>query len=175
MNTPRKLQINPAHNHSVKTTDAARLFARARTDDNGCLIWNGASRGNGYGAIKVGGAVIDTHRVAYLVAFGEIPDGMCVCHRCDVRRCINPDHLFLGTKADNNADMASKGRASRLGARDNQARGSRINRNKLTDDLVREIRKLRASGSFITEIAAKFGVHKTTISRVCSGEIWSHV
>lgn len=77
-----------------------------------CWEWIAAkrSRKTGYGAFRVHEETIDTHRVSWMIHFGEIPDDKCVLHRCDNRICIRPDHLFLGTKLDNVRDMISKGR-----------------------------------------------------------------
>jgi hypothetical protein len=87
-----------------------RFWDKVRKD-NYCWEWTAGSRGKtGYGSLKVNKKVIDSHRVSWMIYFGSIPDGMCVCHKCDNRKCIRPDHLFLGTKGDNNRDMFRKGR-----------------------------------------------------------------
>ncbi len=84
---------------------------RTRRNKDGCLIWQGPPQPNGYGCLKVDGRKTDVHRHAYVVAYGDIPLGLCVCHTCDVRLCVEPTHLFLGTRDANNKDMAAKGRA----------------------------------------------------------------
>lgn len=75
-----------------------------------CWIWYGAISPNGYGVVRFGKTTIGAHRLAWILAHGEVPEGLFVLHRCDVRKCVNPHHLFLGTHQDNMDDMKSKGR-----------------------------------------------------------------
>jgi hypothetical protein len=94
--------------------DVERFWRRVNRTD-GCWLWTGARKTSGYGEINIGGAIWDTHRLAWTITQGPIPDGLCVLHTCDVRPCVNPDHLWLGTIADNNRDMFAKGRNRSLG------------------------------------------------------------
>lgn len=85
----------------------ARVGARPR---RGCWLWLGKPGDDGYGRFCWDSATEKAHRAAWVLANGPIPDGLCVLHECDVRACVRPDHLFLGTRGDNARDMASKGR-----------------------------------------------------------------
>ena len=85
----------------------------SRVDKSGeCWTWTGARTSYGYGKVSVGGRLEGAHRVAWAMAYGPVPDGLHVCHRCDNPPCVRPDHLFLGTQVDNMADAREKGRLS---------------------------------------------------------------
>lgn len=111
------------------------------------------------------------HRVSWIKHNGPIPSGMHVCHKCDVKLCVNPDHLFLGTPADNLKDMVSKGRHAT-----DYNNGTANHVAKLDEKTVREIRKRYADGDgYQYELAKEYGVIQSTISAIVRRETWSHI
>ena len=146
--------------------DAALLAdafdARVFRIPGGCWAWTGQKAAKGYGAMFIGqGRVMRAHRFSWVLHHGTIPEGMNVCHRCDYRSCVNPEHLFLGTNADNNHDMARKGRVA---SREDNGQA------KLTEQAIAHI---RGSGENQRAVARLFGVNQSTISRVRTGTHWS--
>lgn len=130
---------------------------------NGCWLWTGRTLPKGYGQL---GRHDYAHRVSYELHKGPIPEGKRVCHSCDTPRCVNPEHLWLGTQAENLQDMAMKGRSTR-GASNPQA--------KLTEQHVHEMWDMHMIGARQKEIAAKFGVHAQYVSLIFSGRRWRHI
>ena len=148
----------------------------SKVDKSGeCWLWRGARNKSGYGIFwNIAAKRRErAHRVAWELTNGPIPRGRNACHRCDNPPCVRPDHLFIGSHADNAKDMWGKGRARHFTGR---PQGGELNyAHKLTDQGVREIRRLRAEGLLHREIAARLGVHQATVSCVLRGLTWTHV
>ena len=132
---------------------------------NGCWLWTAATYPDGYGTFFVKGSNFCAHRLSWELLFGSIPEGLCVCHRCDNPPCVNPEHLFLGTREENNHDRHRKGRT-------NASRGEDNKWAKLTKDGALFIKRSHERG---VDLAKKFGVSSTTISKVRSGKVWARV
>ncbi len=129
----------------------------------GCWLWKGAPGTGGYGFVKIGGRPRRAHRVSYEWHVGPIPKGLFVLHHCDIPLCVNPNHLFLGTQADNVRDRDQKGR---------QARGLKQHLAQLTPKIVRKIRDSTEMGIVLAE---RYGVSATTISKARRGLTWRHI
>ena len=137
----------------------------------GCFEWTGGRNEKGYGLLVIEGKQRYAHRVVYATVFGELPGGMCVCHKCDNPCCVNPEHLFLGTPADNTADMMRKGRQAFR-----QLRGERHWKARLRAEDVSEIRRLYAEGGVLQrDLASRFNVPQTQISAVIRRKAWAHI
>jgi hypothetical protein len=137
--------------------------------NGGCWLWTGAMTwGNGYGNIGYRGRAHGAHRASYETFVGPIPPGLCVCHRCDVRACVNPAHLFLGDHKANMADMRQKGRHARLS-------GSRAPGAILHEANITPIRRLIADDFSNREIGFWFGVSPDVINAIRAGRSWTCV
>ena len=134
--------------------------------ETGCWIWTAARSSAGYGQVFVDGHVLYAHRVAYERATCQVvPVELEVCHRCDNPPCVNPDHLFVGTHADNFRDAAEKGRMEGL-------RGERSPMAKLTE---RDVLSIRSDRRSHRQIAADYGISNRHVSSIKRREVWSHI
>lgn len=141
-----------------------RFMAKVRKQEDGCWIWTAAIvKAVGYGRFGMPGNTVDyAHRASWRIFRGDIPERAYVCHRCDVRTCVNPDHLFIGTQRDNMRDAAGKGRVRIPQA--NYASDESHQPAKLTNEQVRTIRTADRRRGVAAELARQFGV---SLSAVC--------
>ncbi len=151
--------------HSMSAKE--RLAHYSKKLENGCIDFIGSKNFFGHGEIAYRGKKYRAHRLAYLEYIGEIPNGMVVCHKCDNPSCINTDHLFIGTQADNLRDARQKNRMKAP-----NPRGVKHGLSKLDDGKVLLIRRDKRTQR---EIAKDYGVHQTTIKNIKLLKTWKHV
>ena len=187
----------------TKKSLSYRFWSKVQKTD-GCWLWTGKLDDDGYGHIRVRGKKVGAYRYSYELHRGEIPPGFCVCHRCDVncapgdtsyRRCVNPDHLFLGTSAENIADAQAKGRMAtgdRNASRKHIERrprgelhhwqmrpetrltGEKNGRAKMTLEKANELRHLWGTGTYSKcELGRIFGISDTQVGKIISGLLWN--
>jgi hypothetical protein len=145
----------------------------------GCWEWAGCRHLNGYGVIGHNYKTYLAHRVSYEISFGIIPEGMLVCHKCDNRSCVNPDHLFIGSYHDNVIDMISKGRGDTNGlmpgwnkGKSSSICGERHQSAKLSESIVIDILNSEEYG---TVLADRYGVSRSVISCIRRRVTWKHI
>lgn len=173
---------------ALSEQDKARFFSHVQIGEiDQCWNWQLAPRRFGYGGFKIGGRNglnYLAHRVSFFILTGSLEKEICVLHKCDNTKCVNPNHLFVGTKTDNNKDRHSKGRSGgasgdKNGSRiypDRMTRGINHPSAKLNDNQVGLIRRSYPdSGESMQAIADRFGVSKKTVLNVIHGKIWKHV
>lgn len=155
-----KLKINQ---QSLKS----RLLKNKLVDENGCWIWQRAVFYTGYPQIKIARKTSYAHRASYEVFKGQIPRGLNVCHKCDIRLCINPEHLFLGTDLDNERDKKSKMR---------HVYGTKNGRAILNENKVVFIRRLYKTGNFmIKELAIIYNLSPSGMAKVVNCRTWKYL
>lgn len=138
-----------------------------KAGEDECWNWTGATQAFGYGCIGAKGRIKSAHRVSYEMAKGPIPDGICVLHKCDNPKCVNPKHLFAGTKKDNAIDRSSKGRGKHCVFRGEDHPSAKITAS--------DVLEIRASTDKNVWLARKYGVSDAQICRIKRGERWGRV
>lgn len=134
-----------------------------------CWIWDGFKDKQGYGRCSFGkykGTA--AHRISYLLFVGEIPKGLCICHKCDNTSCVNPDHLFAATQADNVKDMHNKNRHRALN-------GEKVRLAKLTESQVKSMRKEFSEGVTYYKLSEKYKVTHSTCQKIVKRQTWKHI
>lgn len=142
-----------------------------KNGNNGCWNWVAYHNSDGYGKLSINGKSEFAHRISWVLHFGDIPHGLCVCHHCDNPRCVNPDHLFLASHTENMKDMKIKGRTSLC-----KNFGEKNGNSKLTSENVESIRRLASSSEnhygLMKSICETYNISKATLYRVISYKTW---
>jgi hypothetical protein len=157
---------------TLSKSDLQRFWSKVnKNTTTGCWEWSGANNGRGYGKFHIGGEGNPqryAHRISWIIANGDIPKGLWILHKCDNPKCVNPNHMFLGTQTDNMQDAASKGRIK------GGARGEAAGKGKLKEVDVLNIKQLLSQGNVQqVEIARMYNVTPTAILLIKKGKNWS--
>jgi len=165
------------HKEAHKKPLKDRFWSKVEKTDY-CWNWTAHKDNKGYGRIEINGKNCYAHRISWEMHYGKIPEGLFVCHHCDNPLCINPKHLFLGTQKDNIRDAIKKGRMNHLINNNNvnPSKGEKHYRAKLTENQVREIRKINSAG-YIPQrtLAGLFGISPQTLSFIVNNKTWKHI
>lgn len=154
----------------IKTNGLKEFWDKVEKGSN-CWIRMGAKTRNGYNVLRWNKKQEYAHRVSWMIHFGEIPIGLCICHKCDIPNCVNPEHLFLGTQMDNLRDMVKKGRGGYHGLP-----GEKHPDAKLKEKDVLFIRQFYRKGEITQQkIAEQFGITQQTVSKAISGFTWGSI
>lgn len=152
--------------------DLERFYSKISKEptERGCLEWMAALR-NGYGHFNIRKSYFYAHRLIWELECGPIPKGLVICHRCDNPRCVNVEHLFLGTKADNARDMRDKGRDSVPPV----LTGERNHKAKLSAEQANDIRSDKFTEWKQRDIAKRFGISQASAWRILHRKAWKHI
>lgn len=174
-NCGRSFQVRPCEDarylcctrqcRAQRTNSAEHFWERVEKSD-GCWEWQGARHTGGYGAVCADGVQMQAHRRSWELTYGPIPKGLVVCHRCDNRPCVRPDHLFLGTAKENCQDMLAKGRAGFGGEKNNTCL--------ITEEVAKAILRSKGDESG-ADVARSFGVSTSIVYRIWNGITWKHL
>lgn len=172
--------------HAVMNANTIDRFWRKVRKTESCWLWIGSKRNKGYGAFvwsTSAGDIIQgrAHRFAWEMAFGPVPSGLCVLHTCDNPSCVRPEHLWIGTKSDNNRDMLTKGRRVLGGSKTGIAyckyeKGEQHHNARITPEIVKSIRETHARGGIsLGTISRQHGMSVSHIFRIVNRKAWKHV
>ena len=150
--------------HAKDCTQLMRFWGKVQRSGD-CWLWLGYKQPDGYGQVNVDGKTLNSHKHVYELFNGKVPSGMEILHSCDVRHCVNPAHMSIGTHTDNMRDAMRKGR---------NTKGELTKRNKITETQAREILSLKGNAR-AAELARKHGVKPGAITAIWRGDLWRHI
>ena len=155
----------------------SRLLSKIVIDlATGCWNWVGGKGNNGYGRIRINDKFYLPHRASYVIFVGDIPEGMCVCHKCDNPSCINPEHLFVGTRNDNMQDALRKGRLKIPKSISTQFEiGHKPKNRSLSNNQVLEIKRMLKDGFTIHDISSTLNIGRHTINNIKRGHSYFNI